>query len=703
MADNGLPALPAGFTLDAAPASDNSGLPPLPAGFTLDKAQSDPTGGAYDTVVGGNERVAGLTGRSLIEGVGQLEDTPRNVGHAVDAAAVWLLKRAGAISQDYQLPTPDEAIAQAKKDHPVLTAIAAHAPTMGFSNPFADHSASEGATATANALNLPTAATPAERIYSSAVRAAPTAALAPEALPAVLPAMTGGAAAQTTAELGGGPVAQTIAGLVGGGYPVIGAVGSGLVRTATRGAGADAAAAMQQRIADAQANGAQLTAGQAGGGAIMKGAERVSAAMWGGGPLQRAAEAQREALSGSVDNIVDNLRQGAEVSPTTAGSAIQKDLGLRGKFMDMAEKMAYGDVDAAIPAGTTIPLSETQAALKQLTTPTAGAEASTGSLVSPKIAQLAQDIQTDLTNNGGQMPYTAVRALRTRVGAQLSALSPDQATNGALKQVYGALSQDLKTGASAVSPEAATAAQQADALYRANSAQREIMDKIVDNAGGPEAVYNAMLSGKNSGATKINQVMTAMVDPESRNLLRATVINRLGQNAQGEFNAGTFLGNWGKMSGEAKDALFGKPGQAAEEPMFEEGAERNAQSLRSALDSLTTTMGNMKGSVALRPTTQLEGLGAHAGAGLAGSTEAILAIMLGHPAAAAGAVAIPAANNLFARAVTNPRIVRWLAQTTKLPKSAMPNAINQLANLGKANNDPDAVQLAAALQQASQQ
>lgn len=61
-------------------------------------------------------------------------------------------------------------------------------------------------------------------------------------------------------------------------------------------------------------------------------------------------------------------------------------------------------------------------------------------------------------------------------------------------------------------------------------------------------------------------------------------------------------------------------------------------------------------------------------------------------------------NMILSRALTNPRTAAWLAQTTKLPPSALPNAVNQLSRLGAANNDPDASNLAAYLrsQDASQ-
>lgn len=47
--------------------------------------------------------------------------------------------------------------------------------------------------------------------------------------------------------------------------------------------------------------------------------------------------------------------------------------------------------------------------------------------------------------------------------------------------------------------------------------------------------------------------------------------------------------------------------------------------------------------------------------------------------------------NVMARAFTNPRLVRWMAQQTQAPAQAVPAAINQLAQIAK--DDKDAAEL----------
>ena len=61
------------------------------------------------------------------------------------------------------------------------------------------------------------------------------------------------------------------------------------------------------------------------------------------------------------------------------------------------------------------------------------------------------------------------------------------------------------------------------------------------------------------------------------------------------------------------------------------------------------------------------------------------------------------AANLDARLMTNPNFVRWLATTTSKPTSAIPAALNALAQRGEKTGDQDLIDAAQALQQAGNQ
>jgi hypothetical protein len=611
-------------------------------------------------------RVGGLTDRALLLGIGHLYDTP--------GAIAALADRAGGTIHDWT-----RGLFGLKPDaEPPIAA-----PTTG----------ADIMTRGADTFGLPTPATTGERIGSAAVSALPSAVLAPGSpILGPISAAAGGAASQATAEAGGSPLQQTLAGLAVGSVP---AVASGVAqgaRALVRNAGDTSA-----RIADAAASDVPLTAGQATGSRTVQAIEGASSKLWGGGPIKATAEKQSDALGNRVGGIVDNLAAGGDVSPTGAGAAINAGATKTAANMRAAEQAAYDKVDSLVPPDTKISVQNTLSKLDELASPTPGAGSTTGALVSSKIAAMRKNLAADAaTSDGqllaipgdGQLPYDAVKQLRSAVGANIDhGFAPaDPATNAAFKQVYGALSSDMEAGASAVSPEAKQAAADASSLYKVNSAKREFLDTVVNKNGGPEAVYQAATNGTKQGATKIGGVMSAL-DPGQQNLVRATVLDRLGkavpsaQNAAGDtFNPSTYLTNWAKLDPAAKDALFGASGAP--------------NSLRAGLDSLSNTMSTIRNSTVFKnPSGTGEAIG-H-GAGLFAILEGGGAALAGHPGHLAAVGGGIAANAVLARALTNPKTVAWLAQTAKLPTSALPNAVNQLGKI----NDPDAKDLAATLSQ----
>lgn len=538
--------------------------------------------------------------------------------------------------------------------------------------------------------------TPGERVASKALEAAPSAVLSPQA-PIIggLSAMAGSAASQGAKEAGWNPVAQTLAGLAAGSVPAIGAAGAAGLRGLVRG-GAEGQAEMQSNLADAAATGTNLSLGQASGSTGTQYLEGALRKIPGSGPLKKLPGQQAESLGSNVQSIVDNLAPGTDVSPTEAGSAINMGGAAAKDNMAKAESAAFAQRDALVPHDTPTPLTNTMSALDKLASPTPGAEATTAALIPQKIKTMRDNLTADTAAAGAtgphdaQLPYLAVRQLRTAVGNQIDwGFAPaNPVENGALKKVYGSLSDDLTAGASTVSPEAAQAATSANALYAANQSRREFLNSVIDKNGGPEAVFQAATNGTKLGATKISGVMSEL-EPPQQNVVRATVLDRLGratagaQNSEGTaFSPSTFLTNWAKLDPSAKDALFGASG--------------NSGSLRAGLDSLTRTMSNIKSGTKLQNWSGTTEAAGH-GAGLVAAFESLRALAAGDPHVLAATGAGLAATNILSRALTNPKVVNWFAQTTKAPMSALPNAVNQLTQM----KDSDAQALAQYLQQPS--
>lgn len=626
---------------------------------------ADPAAAPPETV----GRVAGLTGRALASGAAALPDAVSMLANPISYFGGKIIRNA---TGEEPIKAPDTAYKPQLSDfvHPDKWQQAAEffADKAGIAKP----------------------ATPGERIYSKAVEALPSAALAPEApVMSALSAAAGGATSQGVAEAGGGEGAQLAAGLAAGSVPAFGTAAAGLTRTVARGVGSDAAAAMQDRMADAAASGTTLTAGQAGGSRVVQAIENTSGRLWGGGSVAKNAERQTGQLESSVNDIVDNLNpKGTVLTPTGAGEAINKGVATTKQSMRDAEAAAYSKVDQLVPETSPINVSASAQKAADLAVPTSN-EALNAATVSPKI----KAINDALAASGGTMPYADLTKLRTHVGSMIDrGFAPaDAQTNGALKQLYGSLSEDLNTGAATVSPEAQEAVKAAGTLYKTNKAQRDALDAVVNRAGGPESVFQAATSQTKAGATKIGNVLSAL-DPENANVVRATVLHRLGRaipsaaNPAAEFNANTFLTNWNRMSTEAKDAVFGASGASGD--------------LRKSLDSITKTIGTLRdaGHTLANPSGSA-GAGAHA-FGLMKMLEGAAGLVAGgaHAWGTLGgtAAAIPA-NMILSRALVNPRTARWIATTTKLPQHAIPNAVNQLAKMGKV--DPDARDLAAALGQ----
>jgi hypothetical protein len=306
---------------------------------------------------------------------------------------------------------------------------------------------------------------------------------------------------------------------------------------------------------------------------------------------------------------------------------------------------------------------------------------------------LGEDLADDVAEyasrvrNGGELPYESVRALRTKVGKKIdsSILQPD-APLADLKRLYGALSDDLLEGVKEYgSPQAVAAVKGADAMWKARMARIDKIDKVVQLNGGPEKVYAATMSGTRDGATRLKSVYEAL-DPATQDAVTGSFVRRLGeatpgaQNATGDqFSLNTYLTNWNKVSPEAKAIMF-----------------RNQPELREHTEAIARTADEFKKTMRLNQNTsntarQLGGMG------VGGAT--IMGVITGNFGAAASAAALPAATYGFARLMTSPKFVKWLADNGRMPIERMPQAINQLRAIGEKTGDDDIIMFTDTLEQ----
>jgi hypothetical protein len=426
---------------------------------------------------------------------------------------------------------------------------------------------------------------------------------------------------------------------------------------------------MGENIAAFNSAGADPSLAQAAGTRRMQFLESgVSKIPGGAGVLQKAAEQQAKALRGGVDATVDQMAPGG-ASPERAGRAITQGVtgpgGFRDQFNTKAETL-YGAVDQYIPPDSPVDVSNTLATLDRVAKPNPLAPKTTAALINPKVASIRGALQEDLGPNGTALPYSTLSDLRSRVGSMLtgSELVTD-IPRAQVKQLYGALSDDLRGAAQAAGPDAVQAFSRASNYYRAGMARMDTLSDVLDKSGGPEQVFNGAMSGTKDGATRLRSIMQSL-EPEQQQVVASTVFKRMGQASAGNQNAAgdvfspeTFLTNYNKMSPEAKSALFDR-----------------FPDLRAHADNLAEVAGNLRdGSKVFRNVSGTAGAenqthtlrdlligtlmgGGGAAAGAEGYHH------LGAPglALAGGALGVPVAAHIGARAITSPAVLNWAAR-----------------------------------------
>lgn len=498
---------------------------------------------------------------------------------------------------------------------------------------------------------------------------------------------TGSGASGTVRERGGTQGQQLAAGLLGGLSPGVAGAGAGAaVRGVVRGRDG---AQMQRTIEDFAALGATPSVGQASGNRLLQGAENLLA----GGPtsagvMNRFAERQADSIGQGLQRRADSLSRNA--SAERAGRAIERGVDTFAGNTNATKRALYWQADQFIPEQTPVQLQNTWREVVDLTTPTAGATATSSALIQPTILRLRENLAADLAAGGGNIPYSALKRIRSDIGEAISNSSPLNPTSDIreLRRLYAALSRDMEAAAQAQGPEAVRSARRANNYTRAVADRLEQVRRVVDKNGGPERVFNAVMSGTRDGGTTLRAVMQSL-PKEGQQALTAAVIRRMGlatpgaQDAAGDaFSAATFLTNWNRVSPEAKRALFDRHG-----PAFSRDMDRIAR-VADNIKQGSRVFANPSGT-ANRAAAQAYGVGLPLSIAQAPFT--------GHYWPVVATIGGGITANIAARALTNPRIVRWLADSTSIPAGSVNASLRQFVAESQRVGDEEAVEFAQAL------
>jgi hypothetical protein len=510
-------------------------------------------------------------------------------------------------------------------------------------------------------------------------------------------ATSGGVAESVAREEGASPLEQTAAGLITSlGVASTPALINQVKRLVSGGASPQQ---IQQVIADFERLGTTPSVGQATGRRAQSVEQMLSNYPGGAGRIAQFGEQQQAAIGGKVEQIAEGL---SRATPTTAGKAIERGAesfreSTIGFGKGSTASKLYDKADEFIGEKHTVVPKNTMAFLEEINTPIPGLERTSRStmITSPEMRQISDDLFADwydLTIQGKQgFSYEGIKALRSRIGNAIgSSLFNPNVDTAQLRRMYGLLSQDIADSL-ANNPKALSSLKRADLFYNKAMQRMDEVAKVVDKQGGGEVIFNALVSGTKDGATRLTSVMRSL-PIEARKDVSAAMIRRMGTATPGkaasdvfadQFSSETFLTNYNKLSKEAKMALFGQADYGKTFFNDMDAVARAAQNLRESGKYLMNTSGTARQS---QFTSLFSAVASIPGLIAGGATQSAIAGGITAGAAALGSAGIA---NLSARLMTNPKFVRWLATTTKLPPKVGAAQVDLLA---KANRDDEDIQ-----------
>lgn len=299
------------------------------------------------------------------------------------------------------------------------------------------------------------------------------------------------------------------------------------------------------------------------------------------------------------------------------------------------------------------------------------------------VKEILETLIDDAAVNGGRIPYSAFREVRTFFGGKMSDMS-EGVNRSVYKRLYAAMTDDLKFGADAHN----LGGMFDDTVAFTRNFKTEfddVLNKLVD-LDAPERGYRFLMNSRRDGGTFFQKMRDQFTDDEWGDV-SATIIQKMGfknfgNEADDAFSVNTFLTNWNSISDEAKQTLFSqiKGGKAARQSLDE---------LVSVFQSMSqsTRLGNFSNTAGAVHTLQLmDALGSDAtklvlgGLAISGSPGLAAA---GLSATIMGKVVTPIA---AAKLITHPAFVKWLAEGPAVQTGAgVGRHIGRLLAIAEAN------------------
>lgn len=178
-------------------------------------------------------------------------------------------------------------------------------------------------------------------------------------------------------------------------------------------------------------------------------------------------------------------------------------------------------------------------------------------------SQAVSLVQKALSAKEG-MNYQGIKDLRTSIGELLDdpqRLASAGISQGELKRVYGALTDDLKGAVGRSGGEkAAKAFDVANSFAAKVAKEREVLDSVLGKNLSDEKVFDRIsaMAGSTARADQAGLLkVKAAVGKEGWDEIASAVISKIGRDPDGNFTPDRFITGYGKLSEAGKTALFG--------------------------------------------------------------------------------------------------------------------------------------------------
>lgn len=278
----------------------------------------------------------------------------------------------------------------------------------------------------------------------------------------------------------------------------------------------------------------------------------------GGQPIRAASQKAITQLDDATTRVEAGFGAG---SPQRAGIAAEQGItSFAGNKGVLSERVAakYEAVDNIVDPAVTRELGETIAVADKIL-----ARRSNARITQP--SEAVKRVEEAMTTPGG-LNYKGTFDLRSYIGELLGnpSLLPSDISGAELKQIYGALSKDLRAVAEqAGGQKGLRAFEFANRSAEKTAKLREDLSRVL-KAASEEAIFAKIeaFAGSNSRSDiKSLAQVRAAVGKDNWDEIASAVIHKMGRDSEGNLTPDRLISSWGKLSPMGKKVLFRTTGK----------------------------------------------------------------------------------------------------------------------------------------------